>query len=278
MRKIAPDVERLMWLVAEERDPRAVADFEARFPDLKYELAKHIAMVNGLKSAGRKVPPHSIPRFVPKHAAPRQPIARTFYVAFAVVAAAVALGSVAVNSMMSKPSPPTAVYVPPKNLNSVTPVNPGTFNPPVKPPDTRIQSVPPTDPDQSVPTPDKALHPTALGDPLLRPVSLPNGTAPLEVAVRAICKQAGMAEPVFAPNMPKIEVTLNYTEVPAGDVLADLGRKYGFTTLPHQENDALLLIPARPVSETKAASESSTEHSGPVSVRPPLKRTSGSGQ
>jgi hypothetical protein len=94
MRKIAPEVERLMWLIAEERDPRAISDFESRFPELKLELSKHMAMVSGLKTAGRKVPEHRIPRFVPRHAsAPRRQTG--LYIAVAFVAGALAFGSYA---------------------------------------------------------------------------------------------------------------------------------------------------------------------------------------
>src|SRR5690349_8339480 len=115
MRRIAPEVERLMWLVAENRDPKAIADFELRFPELKGELAKHMAMVSGLRTAGKKTPPHSIPRFVPRYAhVQRRPTG--LYVALAFVLGAMAFGSYAGYTVLGNkqtPKPGVAIYVEP---------------------------------------------------------------------------------------------------------------------------------------------------------------------
>jgi len=272
MRKVSPEVERLMWLIAEDRDPRAIADFESRFPDLKYELSKHISMVNGLKTAGRKVPPHTIPRFVPKYAAPKPGFNRGYILAFAALLAASALGSwsyfsgnshsptpVNVVSHVPPDSPPNTIRFPETGLGSP---NPGTTNAPN--PTTGSN---PLTTDMTPP----AVH---VDDPMMHPVSFPDGTAPLKTVIASICKQAGLI-PEMAPGMPEVEVVLNYHDQPAGEVLEDLGKKYGFTARP-QEKGAFLMVPTRPDSDAASTQSSpSTEQTGPSRAKPQKHTTDG---
>src|SRR5690242_17887642 len=105
MKHLPAEIERLMWLVAEGSDSRAIADFEARFPDLKHELSKRISMVRSLKSAGKTVHTDHIPRFVPRVAAPRPMFGRSMYIAFAVMLGALAFGSYSVTAWMNRPVP-----------------------------------------------------------------------------------------------------------------------------------------------------------------------------
>lgn len=237
MKRIAPDVERLMWLIAEERDPRAVADFEERFPDLKYELSKRISMVSGLKNAGKMVPPHEIPRFVPKNSVSMpMPLNRSIYVAFAFVAAALAFGSYAAKSMFTQ-KPPELPPVPVVNITTPAHTQEPVYTKPV--------------PEKTTAPTTESGPPVANGgneideeNPLLHPITFHNVHAPLEAALAQICKQAGLTYQL-APGMPRVEVELNYDGVAAGDVLADLGRRYNFTPYP-QERGSLLFLPVRP--------------------------------
>lgn len=246
MRRVAPDVERLMWLIAEERDPKAIADFEARFPDLKIELAKHIAMVSGLKSAARKLPPHEIPRFVPRHVQPAPVLNRMVYVVAVFVLGAVAFGTYAVTSLVtakpvtklgtSNPQPEGSVLSPPSS-------------------DPLLQKVVP--PSQSTPSgPATAVDPTPqAGDPLDKPISLDVEHAPLEAALLMVARSAGLTIQI-GPGLGQKEVALVYQGMSARQVLDDLGRKHGFTCLP-QERGNILVIPVRPDGDLNAnASES----------------------
>jgi hypothetical protein len=236
MRKVAPDVERLMWLVAEERDPRAISDFEARFPDLKLELAKHIAMVSGLKNGARKVPPHEIPRFVPRYAQPRPIIARPALFAVALAACALVFGSVAIANFLV-PKPPKPPPVEPVNAGPL--VTPGIKVQPSTGGGSGSSGLP--NPQTNTPSnPDVAQA----EDPMDKPVTLRIDHAPLDAAVMMVCRQAGLI-PEIPAGFPRFEVSMDYQGQSAGQILADLGAKNGFTALP-QERGHVLFIPVRP--------------------------------
>lgn len=240
MKRIAPDVERLMWLIAEERDPRAVADFGERFPDLRHELSKRISMVSGLKDAGRKVPPHEIPRFVPKNGVSMPtPVNRSMYAAFAFVAAALAFGSYAARSVFTQ-TPPALPPVPAVNLT--TPAH--NEEPVYTKPSPGKAAVPSN---ESGPPMANGGNTVEEDNPLLHPVTFHNVHAPLESALAQVCKQAGLTYQM-APGMPQVEVELNYDGEAAGNVLADLGKRYNFTPYP-QERGSLLFLPVRPDAE-----------------------------
>jgi hypothetical protein len=262
VKKIPSDVERLMWLVAEDRDPRAIADFEARFPDLRFELSKRISMVNGLKKAGRAVPPHDIPRFVPRFAQPAPVRNRSLYVGIAFAVCALSFGAYSALSYFNRPSLP-AVQVPLVNTEPPRGVSPQIE------PDSKGQ---PGSTDSGSKNPDpvpEAGPAVAEADPLEKPITLNVERAPLEAAIELICMKAGLKyEP--APGMPQVEVTMSYTDMPARSVLDDLGRKYGFTALA-QERGKILLIPVRPDGEQPTSGTAPTDgnSSGMKEVRPP---------
>lgn len=239
MRKIAPEVERLMWLIAEERDPRAISDFESRFPELKLELSKHMAMVSGLKTAGRKVPEHRIPRFVPRHAsAPRRQTG--LYIAVAFVAGALAFGSYAgVTLLRPEKTKTQIVRQNPAPIVEDAPKNP-QLSPVEKPP--VVTPAP-----QTSPAPEQ--HVAELQDPLLKPLSFDVESTPLKVAIATICKAAGIsAEMPLA--LPEEDVTLRSDGIPAGELLSQLGKEHGFTVFP-QETGKVLILPGRPTTEAK---------------------------
>ena len=67
MKKIAPDIDQLMWTIAETGDQRAIDDFEGRFPDLKYELGKRILVLRELRQARQAgAAPRAVPHFEPR--------------------------------------------------------------------------------------------------------------------------------------------------------------------------------------------------------------------
>jgi len=237
MKRVAPDVERLMWLVAEQRDPKAISDFEARFPDLKAELAKHLAMVNGLKKAARKAPPHQIPRFTPKHVAPRPMLTRPLAFAAAIVLAAVAFGTYSVTTYLqssaSKP-PPVANVVPDTHDIMPSPIGPKSSSPPNR-------AAPTPDSNQVAPNSSPVLDPN---DPLQAPVTLKVDRAPLIAAIAMICKAAKLSVDI-GPGLSTKEVSLDYDGTPALEALQELGQRDGFTPLP-DERGKILIIPVRP--------------------------------
>jgi hypothetical protein len=250
MRRIAPEVERLMWLVAENQDERAIADFESRFPELRAELAKHIAMIDGLKTAGKSVPPREIPRFVPRYpTAPPRPN-RTLYVAFAFVLGALAFGTYSATTLLShpvqKPPVPNPVVISePKQADVVIPyVPPKSVNPDPQP----VQ-----DP--------AASEAVAKQDRMETVVSFKGERAPLTAALTMVCQKAGIVCEL-APGLPSDEVVMDYEGLSARAVLDDLAEKHGFTVFPQTEN-VILIIPAK-----KDAGPTSTEPDHAPSLAP----------
>ena len=49
--RIAPDVDKLMWTLAESGQPLAVEDFQGRFPELKVELSRRVQLMQDLRNA-----------------------------------------------------------------------------------------------------------------------------------------------------------------------------------------------------------------------------------
>ncbi|HWA84033.1 MAG TPA: hypothetical protein VG820_11385, partial [Fimbriimonadaceae bacterium] len=189
-----------------------------------------------------KTPPHDVPRFVPRSgAAMPRPANRSAYVALAFVAAALAFGSYAAKSMLTHKQPD----LPPVPVVTLTDPTRHDSEPAyTKPGPGKATEIPPTEaPRQIQPQP-------AVDDknPLLHPIFFKNVRAPLTAALVQICKQAGLAYQM-APGMPDIEIEMNYDGEAAGDILADLGRRYNFTPYP-QEAGSLLFLPVRPDGET----------------------------
>lgn len=236
MKRLAPDIERLMWLVAEGHDPKAIADFEARFPELRLELSKRISLVSGLKSAGKHVRPRQAPRFVPRSPAPKPAPTRGLVLAFAALIVAGAFATyVATTKLGRHEAAPIAQSV--DRRESGPPVAPAERPDGMRP----IQVNPPTgDP---IPTPPPPM--VRPNDPLQRIVTVKMDNAPIEGAVLMVCQQAHLRYEI-APGMPQDFISVDYEGVPAAQVLEDLGAKYGFTALP-QEEGKVLIVPARPL-------------------------------
>ncbi len=236
--KIAPDVERLMWLVAESADAQAVADFEARFPELRYELSKRIDMVRELKSSRRlgESSGHA-PRFVPSAPGP-SPFGRSkFILAFAALSV-VAFGSFYATRLIANRQP---VKPPPVESAVNTPLNPpeiqhGPLNPPaanVRPPTPVVQNPPPTS-DPVMPRTDA---------PWDRPQVVRFERIKLHDALRAIASQSGL-ELEIAPGLPNLDIVTDYQGMTGLEILADMGPRFGFTAF-HQGEGRVIVIPAR---------------------------------
>lgn len=258
MKRIAPDVERLMWLIAEDRDPRAIADFEARFPDLKADLAKHFSMVKGLKKAGKKIPPHQIPRFTPRYETRTIGFNRTVAFALAIVVTIVAVGAFSIAAYVLQPSPkppappPDVVVNPPKPPATVYTPPPKTI---VPSPETGAGSSPQTER-------------VAADDPLLSPITLKVDHAPLVAAIEMVCRQAKLSADV-GPGLSTADVSLDYEGEPAMQVLQDLGQKWGFTPLA-DERGKVLIIPVRPDGSAASPGKAGTD-TGAVGTATPQK-------
>jgi hypothetical protein len=251
MKKVAPELDDLMWAIAEDGKPQAVAEFEARYPQFGPELARRINMVKGLKGEKRRseagaVP--SIPRFVPREPRPASPPPRAVAITAGLVLAALAAASFTITSFVA--APPKVVTEPTPAPREPVAVRRG--------PDTVI-------PDPVVETPKPELPKPQVADPeppptprYLLPQSVSIKRAPLQTALQMVAMQGGL-QLEMAPGMPNPEVAVDYEGKNTIEILEDLGRQYAFTAFD-QGNGSVLIIPAR--DEDQSPTPSSSE--GPV--------------
>jgi hypothetical protein len=253
MKRIPPDVERLMWLVAEQGDLKAIAEFEARFPDLKVDLSKRLSMIRGLKGAKRDaVATPAIPRFRPV----QRPTAPSGAPKLAWVTAAVALAAIAVASFTftnSLLNDKREVQVTPKvEIPKV-----------VAPPRTQVDSTQDrqwpnsVQNDQGTPRAPRVDDSVSPEQPEhLKPIKIDIKGAPLKVVLLAIQEKSGIKLDV-GPGMPDPTVDIEYDGKNALEILQDLGAKYGFTPFD-QGNGSIVVVPA-----TDAGTDSNSRHVGP---------------
>lgn len=229
MRRIPPEIDGLMWLIAEDGNVQAVEAFEARHPEYRLELAKRVAMLRGLRS-GRTGNSPTIPAFHPTPAPhpARRPL---MAVAVGVTLVGMALGSYFLTSaLVRKPLPPT----PPPTVR----VRPAT------PPSVVVKTPPP----QSTPTPTPApvqTPPTptpASPSKWTAPTNFKIEGAPLSAVFKALSLQTGLSIQV-APGLEDFEVGVEYAQRTPAEILKDMGARFGFTAFD-QGGGNVLIIPA----------------------------------
>lgn len=234
--RIPADVERLMWLVAENNDPQAIADFESRFPDLRYELAQRRRMVADIKHAkGGVVPTNEIPipafrpRAVRPSSSPRQVLVAT---ALGLAALAVASYSITrlVTAPVTRPEPPPVV----KTEVPSTPTGGGV-----------IYKTPPTTQTTTGSTETNQLPqqtPETTGPRTEQPKTVKMSNTSLVAALKMIGAESGYNVDV-APGFEDQTVTLDYESATASQILKDLGLRYGFTAFD-QGDGTIIIVPA----------------------------------
>lgn len=226
MKKVAPDIDQLMWTLAEARDMPAIAEFEQRFPDLRLELAQRVAMVGGLRGA-RFEEGRPAPRFQPSR--PPAPLwSKPLLLAggFAVLLV-FAWGAYSGTRVLLASR--TGV-VPAAAIQHV-----GVQEPVAPEPDPAALPVTPN------PVPG-AVAAAPHTPPYLVRISIRIEDAPLHTVLAAIASQSGLSLEI-APGMPNFTVSAAYNDQVGVQMLQDLGRRYGFSVLGQGEN-RVLLVPA----------------------------------
>jgi len=248
--KIPPELEALMWTLAESGNQQAVDEFEARFPQLKIELAKRTGMVRSLRSTrpGNVTSP-AIPRFVPGPAASAEP-SRGMYTAafvFATIALSV-FAYTAVVARRAKPVEQPLPQIPLQNVQAPPPAPYAQYAPPVNSP----PSYPPVvNHDETPPPASLQNEPPILPGPTEhswnKPQSLAMRNVPLQTVLQAVAEEGRLSLDV-APGMPNPTITVDYHDISAEEILKDLGRTYAFTPILSDDGSAIM-IPA--VSRTR---------------------------
>lgn len=232
MKGIPPEIDALMWRLAEEGGPVAQAEFEARHARYGPELTRRIRMVAELRQAGKTVPVHR-PTFTPRpvRVAPTPRWAVFGSVALAVVAVG-AISYVAA-SAGEKPKAPVVQQNPP----TPEPSNPAPVNEtpklPIEPKTPVVVDNTPVETPDEKPTPD-----------YLKPRDVKIADTNLTAAIMLVGQGAGLQVTV-APGFEDRKVSLDYRGLNAIDTLHAMGEQYGFSVLQEEEGH-ILVVPARP--------------------------------
>ena len=231
MRKVAPEIDELMWSLAEARDPQALDEFGQRHPDMILELGKRLSLTAGLRGAAESGRPSSIPRFTPRPMA--QPIwARPLALAAAAtVLSALAIGSFMITRDLPAPEPTPVVSVGSgpieKPRNPV--VEPDLLRPNHDGPSTSNPAPPPQEPPF-----------------YMQPHTVEVTAANLPQVLDRIGQECGLE--ITMPDVPAdladIQIEARYYNRSGMDMLNDLGSKYGFTAFS-QGGNKVLIVPAR---------------------------------
>jgi len=232
MKRVPPELESLMWTLAEEGNDRAIDEFGERHPELRTELLHRISMVKGLRGAKKKVeePVKAIPKFVPRETKPSSP----FYIVGGLVLAALCALAFAVTILLT-PAPHRAP-------EPTVPINKAPIQPPVQP----TNQAPVTS--QSLPPPVEAANqPQKEDEKDLKPGTLRIEHAPLLTVLDMMSDVCHIRiDP--APGMPNPDVVVDYRDMNAMEMLRDLGRQYRFTPID-QHDGSILVVPAIEMKE-----------------------------
>ncbi len=253
MTRIPKDVDKLMWLVADDGSPEALADFESRFPDFREELRKRIEMVGSLRGARPDRSAYTLPRFVAPRTAPQPAGFRLRWAIAGVGLAGLAAASFfAARSLSGPKAQQSGPKVSVRSTAATTVPPPG----PRDSGDMRGFAVPPAEdvsPLRDAPDP-------GLGEPL----TLTGKAVPLLDAIRQVAQKSGITLEV-APGMPNPKIDFEYRGLSGWQILRDMGPRFGFT--PFDQGDGNVLIV--PALDTSASASEDSPETRPVSPSAP---------
>jgi hypothetical protein len=231
MRRVAPELDSLMWTLVEENNPRAVDQFLARHPELTGELERRTRMVKGLKQMKPESKAHISP---PPPFKPRERMQPTFsrgaLIAVGVlVLAALGIASFTASYFLMPTKQPQQPVETVQATSDQTQFQKEEVVPKVE--------TPPIGPQAGDVKPEVAIQRSN------QPMSIKIEQAPLSAVLKAIGAQSGLSV-ILAPGMqkdPTIEV--NYEQMGAVAILEDLGKQHGFTAFD-QGDGSVIIVPA----------------------------------
>ncbi|MCA0360724.1 MAG: hypothetical protein LCH41_06695 [Armatimonadetes bacterium] len=271
--KPPPDVDELMWQLAESGPDEAFEEFFGRYPEHRAELMKRREMVVGLKVA--KPIKAKTPRenFMPSPGGESSPPRLQVLGVTVLLMAGVVMATLGTLRFLESRQPvpvaaPTTIN--PQAIQEVPSGDQGVAGL------SQDNSTPPTTPGTAQPGDQ-----TALILPFEKPVTVVSRRTTLMSALNDVAVQAGITLE-SAPGMRDVEIELDYRDVPAIKVIQDLGRVYGFTCLQQTTNTGLLVPATDPRSNvggipgngTSPAPTGGTENGG---LSPVLPTPGGSG-
>jgi hypothetical protein len=233
---IPPDIDELMWAIAENDTPDAVYEFEHRFPKYQQELMRRIKTVQALRAQGRTVPARDIPAFQARPVTvDSKPVQ---WLGYAAVSIAV-ISTAVLAATRNKPTP----------TQGPAPIS-------VKAPEpTKVRLVPRNSPPPAVATApiDPAKNPPIQQADTLKKFDAVIEVAKLHDAIQMIA-MSGKVTVTIAPGLENPEVQVNFTHMTAMEMLFTLGKDYAFTPVINGEND-ILILPVKDDSEPNEGKE-----------------------
>ena len=241
--KIPPEIDTLMWDVAESNNTETIDEFGARYPEYKMELVSRLKMVREFK--GARPAAKAAPKvFVP---APNvsEKLPSNFNLNFNWgMAAAIGAGSIvcafAGIGIYKILTPERPV------VQNETPITQPRLSKPNEPDSQKLESTTWINPDlQKTETPQQNNPPQTNPQPRTafdRVITLQYEDAPLADVLADLAVKAGVRLQA-APGMQNPRVRAFYDNLPAITILNDLGRTAGFTPMVQSDVEALL-IPA----------------------------------
>lgn len=233
MSHVPPEINDLMWQIAESQDDQAIEQFHERYPAYRAELMSRMTMVRGIKGS-RPVEVKSKTRFLPSPQRLNSEPPR--WIAFAAATFLLAAGVFATLGTLrfveSRNAPAQVVEGGIDNMSASNGTSGST------------QTTQPDKTQPENPIPEQGNEPpTTPVSPMDKPVTIVAKNITLDSALNDIAVQAGIRLE-SAPGMPDIIIQLDFRDIPAIQVLQALGRSFGFTPMVQTDNSALL-IPAR---------------------------------
>jgi|GEM_PF-3114380 len=256
--KLPTEIDRMLWEIAESRDPKAIGEFGQRFPHLTSELGKRLALVNSLKSAKDVKVISRRPTFDTKNVPKASPITAVVTVfSWAISLSVLLVASFLFTKAILSRNAPNAVSAhnaivvtgfnsdKPNNLNGVVKTN-GDQTPSNPPPNGSGTETPRSNPNSGS---DNQVAPNSDGTDSGNLVAIRLEGVPLITAIQALAKEAHF-NVQFAPQVPNPTIKLDYPKAPADQILSSLGATFGFTAL-NQGSGNYYIVPARDPNTTK---------------------------
>src|ERR1019366_5624308 len=212
--RLPPDIDRMLWEIAESQDSNAYDDFEKRFPQLVGELGKRIQLVRELRDARGSGQARPVPQFDRRAPARVGLQPKALLALCTATVACIGLGAYVVTGrIMNHPQ-----IIRPKTV----PLDPPSFvaAPEVPAPKSHEALPVPQVPDRTPQSPPVAAY--------LKPQDVRMERTKLQLAILAVAT-SGKLDVEFAPNMPNPEIRMEYRNMNAIDILKDLGPRFGFT-------------------------------------------------
>lgn len=250
--RVPPELDDMMWRLAESSDEKGHAEFLIRYPDYKSEFEKRIAMVNGLKGSRPKAS-RARPDFMPSArslASASGPPRLALVGAAALVLAGTVFATLGTVRYLDSRRPVATTATAPDN-HQQQPITTGGG----QPEGGQLPVANNHDPKRDLP---EIVAPVSPFDSLVTVVAT---KLRLSNCLDDVARQAGIRLE-SAPGMEALDmdIEVDYRGVPAAAVLEDLARNFKFTIL-RQSADTALLVPA--VDPKKPLESGTAGTSGP---------------